>query len=277
MAFGSPPIRQLARLFAKGGVQGRGVLTSKNPHTTRELADLIREEAYDCLPERQSVPGILLLAAQATAGQGVPLPVLTQARKVRELTPDQAERSYPVHLKAVVTYHDPERRVLYIQDATAGIFVQNTEKVPAMAAGQLVEVDGFSGPGAFVPVVRRPQFKVTGRGPLPVARKVSFSLLSTGRMVSQWVEVSGIVRSATLELGGGVIEIAMADGRLKSNLAAPLYPVWKLWSMRLCASGECAPAASARKGSGWSRDCGSPIWGRCWWMKRRQRILSSAP
>ena len=93
--------------------------------------------------------------AQAAFGQGVALPVLTQARQIRDLTPDQAVLGYPIHLKAVVTFHDPERTVLYIQDETAGIYVQNTENVPAMAPGQRVEVDGFSGPGAFVPVVRR--------------------------------------------------------------------------------------------------------------------------
>ncbi len=58
-----------------------------------------------------------LFAAHAVVAPAGKLPVLTQARQVRELAPDQADLSYPVHLQAVVTYHDRKRNKLYVQDA----------------------------------------------------------------------------------------------------------------------------------------------------------------
>ena len=189
-----------------------------------------------------------LIAAQAAVAQtGKPL-VLTQARQVRELAPDQAELSYPVHLRAVVTYHDPKRNVLYVQDTTAGIYVQYRGDRPALEPGQRVEVDGVTGPGAFVPVIRQPRWKVVGRGPLPVARKVSFALLSSGRMVSQWVEVSGVVRSATMEQGLGVIEIAMVEGRLKVEVpGATLASLEPLVDAVVRVRGACTGSFNARR------------------------------
>lgn len=219
---------------------------------------------------------MLWLAAQAAAfGQNTHLPVLTEARQVRQLTPDRAELSYPVHLKATVTFHDPIQHVLYIQDKTAGIYVQDTQNLPALMPGQQVEVDGISGPGAFVPVLRQPRFKLLGRGPLPVAQKVSFALLSTGRMVSQWVEVRGIVRSATLERGLGVIEIGMADGRVKVEFPAAALPgLEALIDAVVRIRGACTGSFSKERQ--WLEPrLRVPIWGSCSSRKRRRPILST--
>ena len=218
-----------------------------------------------------------LFAAHAAVAQTGKLPVLTEARQVRELAPDQAELSYPVHLQAVVTYHDPKRNKLYVQDATVGIFVQYLGDRPGLEPGQRVDLDGISGSGAFAPVVRQARWKVVGRGPLPVARKASFGLLSTGRLVSQWVEVSGVVRSAALEEGLGVIEIAMAEGRLKVEFpAATLASLEPLVDAAVRIRGACTGIFMTR-GSFSNPACALPIWGRCTSLRRRPAILSKDP
>src|SRR5436305_14873479 len=85
------------------------------------------------------------------------LPLLTRAEQVRQLSADQAERGYPVRLRGVVTYFDAESPDLFVQDSTAGIWVDlgNTTKL-SLRAGELVEANGVSSAGAFAPQASRP-------------------------------------------------------------------------------------------------------------------------
>jgi hypothetical protein len=50
-------------------------------------------------------------------------PLLASAQQVRELKPDEAQKSLPARLRGVITYYDPLYNNLFLQDATAGIFV----------------------------------------------------------------------------------------------------------------------------------------------------------
>jgi hypothetical protein len=51
-----------------------------------------------------------------------PLPVLTHADQVRQLSPEQAAMGYPVHIRGVVT-DDVPAPDFFVQDASAGISV----------------------------------------------------------------------------------------------------------------------------------------------------------
>jgi hypothetical protein len=68
---------------------------------------------------------LMVAPARSTArqqAQSPRLPTLTTAKQVRELTTDEANRGYPVRLRAVVTYVDFDSPDFFAQDATAGIF-----------------------------------------------------------------------------------------------------------------------------------------------------------
>src|SRR5439155_13137086 len=52
------------------------------------------------------------------------LPVLFTAAAVRNLSSAQAEAGQAVRLAAVVTFYDRQTDYLFVQDRTAGIFVQ---------------------------------------------------------------------------------------------------------------------------------------------------------
>jgi hypothetical protein len=55
------------------------------------------------------------------------LPTLTKAHDAHSLTSEQAARSYPVHLRGVVTYYDPyidpPYPTLWVSDSSGGIYV----------------------------------------------------------------------------------------------------------------------------------------------------------
>ncbi|MGA2083962.1 MAG: hypothetical protein ABSG60_00400, partial [Terracidiphilus sp.] len=93
---------------------------------------------------------------------------LTTAREAHSLSDDQAKRGYPVHLRGVVTYFDPDygtgRAAIFIHDATGSVFVsQTSELAKGLFAGALVDVRGVSAPGGFGPIVSNPQIRVLGR------------------------------------------------------------------------------------------------------------------
>ena len=179
----------------------------------------------------------------AAVGGTVELPTLNSARQVRELTPAQATRGYPVHLQAVVTYHDFQHHYFYAQDATAGIYLACLWGSPEPKIGQRIDLEGVSDFGQFVPIVGKVRWKTIGEVSLPVAREESFGDLSTGRMVGQWVAVRGIVRTAVMDHGIPAVEIAMADGRLKAHVpGATLAGLEGLVDAAILARGVCTGA-----------------------------------
>ncbi len=130
-----------------------------------------------------------------------PLRSLNSAQQIRELSPEQAQRGYPVHLNAIVLdYNQNTFSDLMIQDATAGIYVdQIAEKGYRLHPGQRIELEGVSASGEFAPVVIPTRIKVVGESELPAGRPVSFDYLATGIEDGQWVSVRGIIRSATVD------------------------------------------------------------------------------
>ncbi len=138
------------------------------------------------------------MAAQEVSAHAS-LPTLTSADQVRRLSPDQAGLGYPVRIHGVIT-DDVPAPDFFIQDSTAGIYVEGSH-IPVFPhlLGNVVEVEGITGPGKFAPVIRERSVRVLGKGALPKARLYTFSELANGQLDSQRVQVRGIVRSASID------------------------------------------------------------------------------
>ena len=161
--------------------------------------------------------------AQAGAEQVGGLPVLTTARSVHSLPPQEAGRHYPVRLLGVVTYYDPyidpRHGALFVHDATGAIFVAvSARPILPVHAGALVEVSGLSDPGDFGPVVSQPQVRAVSESRVPAeAPRVSLAHLLTGVEDAQWVEVEGIVHSAIVSGSNVTLGIQISDGPLTAT------------------------------------------------------------
>jgi signal transduction histidine kinase len=130
-----------------------------------------------------------------------PLPTLVHAGQIRRLSPEQAALGYPVRVRGVITMDAPAPD-FFIQDTTAGIYVEGSvsPNYPHLL-GQLVEVEGVTGPGRFAPVIHEQKLRVLGKGALPRATLFPFSELANGQQDSQWAQVRGIVRAAAVDRG----------------------------------------------------------------------------
>jgi signal transduction histidine kinase len=135
-------------------------------------------------------------AAQATTKTPAPL---THAAQIRRLSPEQAALGYPVRVRGVITMDAPAPD-FFVQDKTAGVFVEGSVTPKFIhRIGELVEIDGITGPGKFAPVIREAKLRVLGHQALPKAPLFPFSQLKNGQQDSQWVQVRGIVRSAVVD------------------------------------------------------------------------------
>lgn len=150
---------------------------------------------------RWAVAGVVALALGLVSCVAQPDAegVLRTAEAVRRLTPEQAAKHLPVKFTAVVTFHDGAVYSRFVQDQTAGIYLQETTNMPPFGPGNLVEVDGVTGAGEYAPIIILRSIRVIGDAPLPPAKPVSLEQLVSGREDSQYVEVVAMVRAVRFE------------------------------------------------------------------------------
>lgn len=163
-----------------------------------EKVSRLRPSMIACAP----LPiAICIFVAQGwpAAAQNPAAGQLTSAAQVRNLTAQQAAEGRPVRLKGVVTFFDAGLYSRFVQDESAGIYFRESTNMPALKSGQIIQIEGMTSPGEFAPVIVPNSVKVIDEGPLPAAKPVSIEQLVSGREDSQFVELSGIVRSVRFE------------------------------------------------------------------------------
>lgn len=154
--------------------------------------------------------------------------VLTNAAQVRMLGPVEAARNFPVHLRGTVVA-DPQAGgdSCVILDDSAGIYLQGSSSTLAnLQRGDAVEVEGVTSPGEFAPIVQVRSLKRLGRMEIPPPKPSTFEDLINGELDSQWVEVSGIVRSCSTLVPDRKyqLEVATGGGRLLVHIIGRFNP-----------------------------------------------------
>ena len=137
---------------------------------------------------------------------------------IRNLTMAQTQEKIPVKLRGVVTFNEERFYSRFIADDTAGIYLEFQGNVgpPPMTAGQLVEVAGTCSPGEYAPVVNVDKLQIVGTAPLPAPQLATYEQLASGVEDSQFVEITGVVRTVRLldDSQYYLVEIATGGGRL---------------------------------------------------------------
>ena len=144
-------------------------------------------------------------------------PAIASIAEIRRLPPVEARRGFPVRFRAVVTYWMKPMNYVFVQDATAGIFMVNTGA--PVEPGQLVDVSGKSAAGDFAPIVDKGTTRAIGRAPLPAPIRVSLGELFSGRYDSQWVETEGVVHAVVAE--GTNASLTLVSGSYKFKVLLP--------------------------------------------------------
>jgi signal transduction histidine kinase len=148
------------------------------------------------------------------------LPVLTKVVQVRELSPQEASRGYPVRVVGVLTYCDPPSYKQFVQDDSEGIYVDfnGNQTSDVLHPGQEVEIVGFSGPGDYAPVIHAKQTRVLGVGKFPTAKPTTIQILMTGAEDSQWVVLRGVIRDQAVATNETVLVLATGEATMQLKL-----------------------------------------------------------
>jgi PAS domain S-box-containing protein len=148
---------------------------------------------------RRLLPLLLILGPFGLAAEPpnhpAKLPVLTTAAAVHRLSPTEANRRFPIHLHAVATVCQSPYLGLFVQDATAGIWVNLPPGTTCPEPGQLLDLEGVSIQTDFAPDVYEPHWKVLGRSNLPRPLRPNYEQMISTAWDSRWVEVEGVVQS----------------------------------------------------------------------------------
>ena len=144
------------------------------------------------------------------------LPTLTRAEQVRELVPARAALGYPVHLVGVVTFSDPRKGLLFVQDGSESVFVAPQAQTWDWPVAQKVEINGVTARGSHLAYVNQAQLLDLGPGTLPRARPVTFARLASNAEDGSWVEIRGVVRTSGVKRGQPVLEIAAEGKRIRA-------------------------------------------------------------
>ena len=128
---------------------------------------------------------------------------LTEARLVRVLSAEEIVRQPPVRLSGVVTFHEPETGLTFVQDGPAGTAIEAgiPSRLPAeVRAGVRIEVEGVVAQGSYAPVIAGRAgapltVKVLGEAALPPPLSGGLEALLGGANDGCWVELHGTVRS----------------------------------------------------------------------------------
>ena len=172
-----------------------------------------------------SLFGFVMTARSETANPpAAQLTTLTTAHQAHSLTSSEAALAYPIHIRGVITYFDPDYgtgyAAIFLHDSTGSIFVKPpSSSVGPLPAGTVIDVWGVSSIGGFGPIVAHPRITVVGHAPLPPnPPRVSLLHLQTGAEDAQWVEVEGTIH-AVYELPRSVtLQLAMFEGTVSVTL-----------------------------------------------------------
>ncbi|MEI9865833.1 MAG: hypothetical protein WDN00_15015 [Limisphaerales bacterium] len=127
----------------------------------------------------------------------------------------------------------------------AGIYLQYSTNTPPLVPGQIIEITGTSSPGEYAPILVPEQVHVVGQAALPVPKVVTYEQLASGMEDSQFVEISGVVRSVQLQEASQHYLIEMrpaAGGSLVYVRQLPVMPAEDLLDSTVRVRGVCSTA-----------------------------------
>ncbi|MGC2657341.1 MAG: response regulator [Bryobacteraceae bacterium] len=171
----------------------------------------------------------LLLFGIQTAVRGAsidPPETISTIQQLKQLSPGQAKRNYPVRLKAVVTYFDAASPDLFIQDKTGGIWVVWKPTFPKLRAGDLLNVIGRTSQIDFAPEIEPIKLITIGRSELPKPQQLLSIDLVNSSKDSTWIKAEGIVRQVSymplIANGAGLwLHVALSDPVGEADVQIP--------------------------------------------------------
>ncbi len=172
--------------------------------------------------------------------------VLTEVSNILRLPREVLAQRIPVALRGVITFADPEFRLGFLQQGNTAIFLDLRQQ--GVSPGHWVEVKGVTDPGGFAPQINEITVETLGTTNLPVATRVTLDDLADGSLDSQWVEMSGVVRRATVEWDHLYLSLTTRKGKFQAVVPGIGDPtvVTRLVDSLVSVQGACGSGLNSR-------------------------------
>lgn len=198
--------------------------------------------------------GCFLLAILSFAcnfAQAASLPTLTSCRAIRKLSAEEANRKYPIHIRAVITFFDAINPNFFVQDESGGIWINWAPNLPRPRAGDLIDLRGETIQTDFAPDIAKPVWTVIGKAPMPEPHRVGYTQMASTSEDARWVEVEGIIRRVEYsdeQRKGKMLTmiLAMPDGKVDVELPEASQAPFALIDRMVRIRGVCGAGFSAR-------------------------------
>lgn len=122
--------------------------------------------------------------------------ILTQAVQILNLPRESVLKSFPARIQGIVTCFDERSAVFFVQDQSAGIYIQALSVTNQLTAGDRVDISGVTGSGLFAPMIDATTVAVTGRGRLPDPRLAAIALRAGDHHFQAYVPKNSWLSSA---------------------------------------------------------------------------------
>ncbi|MEY2408379.1 MAG: hypothetical protein QOF48_1049, partial [Verrucomicrobiota bacterium] len=146
------------------------------------------------------------------------LPLIQEISSVLQLPPEEAGFRYPVRVRGIVTFWDPDYSYLFIENTHKGIFVALIKTNVAIKAGEIVEVTGHSARGIFRPTIVDARISIEALGELPAPVEWPGEHLMTGREDGNYIALEGVIHNASIVERHLWIELATAAGIVRTMI-----------------------------------------------------------
>ena len=175
---------------------------------------------------------------------------LESVSRVRNSAVRGAGASVTVDLSGVVVHLDASSRTAFVNDGTGTVAVTGLTADDASKAlvGARVQLSGILVAGDFAPEVQLIRLTNLGQGRMPTAEPLAWNGVLSGRQQHQWVEVSGIGRTADVVKHGVELRVATDFGTVRVLIASAALPdTTTLLDARLTVRGICEVVANERR------------------------------
>jgi diguanylate cyclase (GGDEF)-like protein len=136
---------------------------------------------------------------------------LRTIRELKSLSVEDAAKQIPVDVRGTVTFVDPSSSLFFVQDATAGAYVDVHSMNVESHVGDVVHIQGVSAPGDYAPIITKPSITLLSHGNAPKPLEMSLQALASGNSDGLWVQIAGVVHSVNLQGRFGTFKLAIGD------------------------------------------------------------------
>lgn len=162
--------------------------------------------------------------SEASALNGAPPTLITNLAQLRGLEESIAVMKIPVRLQATVTYCEDQWPTLFVQDGDSPAYIYRPKGTISLAAGDRVEIEGYSGAG-FSPLVDATAIRKIGTAELPPPVVTTLKDLGTGRYDGLRVRVTTTVRWMHVTYQRLYLYIGEGNGRYEVHIPTHTGPL----------------------------------------------------